>query len=50
MHVADQYGEEASDFLGATRKALAALRLIHNMRSQVIQIGRWGSHSLKREN
>ena len=35
MHVADQYGEEASDFLGATRKALAALRLIHNMRSHV---------------
>jgi hypothetical protein len=50
MQVADQHGEAVSDFLGATRKALAVLRVIHNMRSQVIQIGRWGSHSLKREN
>jgi len=49
MHVADQYGEEASDFLGATGKALAALRLIHNMRSHVIQVARWSSYSLKRE-
>jgi hypothetical protein len=50
MQVVDQHGEAASDFLGATRKALALFRLIRNMRSQVIQIGRWGSHSLKREN
>jgi len=48
MQVVDQHGEAASDFLGATRKVLAALR--HNMRSQVNQIGRWSSHSLKREN
>jgi hypothetical protein len=35
MHVVDQYGEAASDFLGATRKVLAALRLIRNMRSHL---------------